>query len=318
MKQFDYSVQDWFMIALIGIAYSLHIMLLRHIRYLLAVATHQNFTRAAEALHVSQPTLSQQIRQLEARLQVQLLDRSGRAIRLTDAGEAYLQHARRALRELDAGQRAIADVADLRRGALRLAMTPTFSAYLVGPLLARFNARYPGITLYVREMSQDGIEAELADDGLDVGIGFAQADTADIVYQPLFVETLSVVVGLAHAHAGRHAPLAARELGEQGLVLLSSDFATRRHIDQYCQLHGIVPRIAVEANGVGAIIDIVRRGQHATVLPDAIAREQHGLHALALDPPMAQRKVALLRRAGAYRSAASVAFADMLADGATR
>ncbi|HAG59332.1 MAG TPA: transcriptional regulator CynR, partial [Arthrobacter bacterium] len=87
--------------------------MLRHIRYLTAVAEHQNFTRAAEALHVSQPTLSQQIKQLENSLHVQLLDRSGRTVRLTDAGETYLRYARRALRELDAGTRAIHDVQDL-------------------------------------------------------------------------------------------------------------------------------------------------------------------------------------------------------------
>ena len=71
-------------------------MLLRHIRYLLAVADHGNFTRAAEALHVSQPTLSQQIRQFEESLGVPLLDRSGRSVRPTDAGEAYIRYARRA------------------------------------------------------------------------------------------------------------------------------------------------------------------------------------------------------------------------------
>ena len=82
-------------------------MLLRHIRYFLAVAEHKNFTRAAEALHVSQPTLSQQIWQLEDTLRAPLLDRSGRTIALTDAGVAYLGYARRALQDLEAGRRAI-------------------------------------------------------------------------------------------------------------------------------------------------------------------------------------------------------------------
>ena len=108
-------------------------MLLRHIRYFLAVAEHRNFTRAAEALHVSQPTLSQQIRQLEDTLRVQLLDRSGRTIQLTDAGTAYVRYAQRALQDLEAGKRAIHDVQELSRGSLRLAMTPTFTAYLIGP-----------------------------------------------------------------------------------------------------------------------------------------------------------------------------------------
>ena len=100
----------------IGFTYRLR-MLSRHINYFLAVAEHGSFTRAASALHVSQPALSQQIRQLEESLGVPLFDRSGRTIRLTDAGEVWRQYASRALQELGAGKRAIHDVADLTRGS---------------------------------------------------------------------------------------------------------------------------------------------------------------------------------------------------------
>ncbi|MGY5138680.1 LysR family transcriptional regulator, partial [Streptomyces nigrescens] len=140
---------------------------LRHLRYLLAVADHGNFTRAAEALHISQPTLSQQIKQLERTVGAQLLDRTGRTVRLTDAGETYVHHARRALRELAAAKRAVLDVADLSRGHLRLALTPTFTAYLIGPLVAELHSRHPHITLNVREMPQDHIESGLLADEID-------------------------------------------------------------------------------------------------------------------------------------------------------
>ena len=121
-------------------------MLLRHLRYLLAVAEHRT-SPAPPRRCVSQPTLSQQVRQLEEQLRVQLLDRSGRSVRPTDAGELYLLHARRALRELEAAQRAIHEVRDLSRGRLRLGMTPTFTCYLVGAPVDPFNQRYPGIEL---------------------------------------------------------------------------------------------------------------------------------------------------------------------------
>jgi LysR family cyn operon transcriptional activator len=285
--------------------------MLRHIRYLTAVAEHQNFTRAAEALHVSQPTLSQQIKQLENSLHVQLLDRSGRTVRLTDAGETYLRYARRALRELDAGTRAIHDVQDLSRGSLRLAMTPTFTAYLIGPLVERFSTRYPGMTLSVQEMAQDRIEAALAEDTLDLGIAFAEARSSEIETQALFVETLGLVVGTNHPRAGAQTPMALRELEQEGLVLLSSDFATRRHIDLHFRDHGIAPRIAIEADSISAIVEIIRRGQLATVLPEAIAREQPGLHPVDLSPAIPHRTAALLRRKGAYVSAASQAFTEL-------
>ncbi|MCW7761381.1 transcriptional regulator CynR [Photorhabdus luminescens] len=287
-------------------------MLLRHIRYLLAVAEHQNFTRAAEELHISQPTLSQQIRQLEESLRVQLFDRSGRTVRLTDAGEVYTSYARRALQDLDAGQRAIHDVQDLSRGLLRLAMTPTFTAYFIGHWVERFNALYPGITFNIKEMTQDQIEVSLAENQLDLGIAFSEVRSPDIDSEPLFIETLSLIVGQSHRLIGQQTSLTAKMLEHEGLALLSKDFATRNHIDLYFQKQGITPHIAIEANSVSAIVEIIRRGRLATLLPDVIAHEQTGLYSIAIRPTLPQRNAVLLWRRGAYRSAASQAFANLI------
>ncbi|MGY2094449.1 transcriptional regulator CynR [Pseudomonas simiae] len=281
-------------------------MLLRHIRYLLAVAEHRNFTRAAEALHVSQPTLSQQIKQLEDTLGAPLLDRSGRSVRLTDAGEAYVRFARLALQDLQAGTRAMHDVQDLSRGNLRLAMTPTFTAYLVGPLLAQFNQRHPGITVSIEELTQDRMETALAEDALDIGIGFTGEHLPDIECDGLFVEALSGVVG------ANHPGLDSRQWLTQPLVLLNQGFATRRYIDDYCRTQGINPVIAMEANSISAIIEIVRSTALATLLPSAIAQAQPGLNAVAISPALPQRTVALLSRKGAYRSAACRAFVALI------
>ena len=281
-------------------------MLLRHIRYLLAVAEHRNFTRAAEALHVSQPTLSQQIKQLEENLGAPLLDRTGRRISLTDAGQAYVRYARLALQDLQAGTRAIHDVQDLRRGHLRLAMTPTFTAYLIGPLLARFNALYPGITLSIEELTQDRIEAALGEDLLDIGIGFTGEHGVEIDCEALFVEELSLVVSASHPERNQRAWL------EQPLVLLNTGFATRRYIDDYCHRQGVKPQIAMEANSISAIIEIVRSTPLATILPRALAEAQAGLRAVAIEPALPQRTAALLSRKGAYRSAACAAFVALI------
>jgi LysR family cyn operon transcriptional activator len=283
-------------------------MLLRHIRYFLAVAEHRNFTRAAEALHVSQPTLSQQIRQLEETLRVQLLDRSGRAIQLTDAGAAYVRYAQRALQDLEAGKRAIHDVQELTRGSLRLAMTPTFTAYLIGPLLEKYNRRHPNITLNIFEMPQERMEALLNADALDIGIAFTDIQSPDIEIQVLFVEVLAMVVGKSHPYAKKRAPLTLREFGSEALVLLNEEFATRHYIDRYCRQHGISPRIAMEVNSISAITEIVRRSSLATLLPAAIAREHGELRLVDLEPALPQRTAALLLRKDAYRSAAAQAF----------
>jgi DNA-binding MarR family transcriptional regulator len=183
------------------------LMFPRSIRYLLSVAENHSFTRAAEALHVSQPTLSQQIKLLEEALDAQLLDRSGRTVRLTDAGEVYVRHARRALEELDAAKRAVVDLEDLSRGYLRLGMTP-ITEYLTTSLVDEFNARYPGIAVNAMEMSQDQIEAGVAEGTLDAGIAFTHAtpsevESSKIEMHTLFMEPLSLAVGADHALAGR-------------------------------------------------------------------------------------------------------------------
>ncbi|WP_179404817.1 transcriptional regulator CynR [Burkholderia guangdongensis] len=285
-------------------------MLLRHIRYFLAVAEHRNFTHAAQALHVSQPTLSQQIRQLEDMLGVTLFDRSGRTVRLTEFGDTYARHARAALHELDAGQRALHDVADLTSGTLRLAMTPTFTAYLIGSLVDAFNARYPQVALTVSEMPQERIEALLADDALDAGFAFAPSRAPEIDATPLWDETLALVVGRAHRHARRRRPLTPAALHDEPLILLSRAFETRDSIDAYFAQHRAAPRVALEVNSISAILELVRSGRLATVLPDAIARASGDLCALQLEPALPSRTAALLTRRGAYRSVAARAFVD--------
>ncbi|HAK9872580.1 TPA: LysR family transcriptional regulator, partial [Escherichia coli] len=177
-------------------------MLSRHINYFLAVAEHGSFTRAASALHVSQPALSQQIRQLEESLGVPLFDRSGRTIRLTDAGEVWRQYASRALQELGAGKRAIHDVADLTR------------------------------------VSQEKIEDLLCRDELDVGIAFAPVHSPELEAIPLLTESLALVVAQHHPLAACE-QVALSRLHDEKLVLLSAEFATREQIDHYCEKAGL-------------------------------------------------------------------------------
>ncbi|GAA2446260.1 transcriptional regulator CynR [Streptomyces pulveraceus] len=288
---------------------------LRHLRYLIAVAEHGNFTRAAEELRISQPTLSQQIKQLERVVGVQLLDRGGRGVRPTDAGEAYVHYARRALRELAAADRAVLDVADLSRGHLRLAVTPTFTAYLVGPLVEALHTRHPGITLDLREMTQDRIEAGLLADDLDLGIAFEGSHPPGVTPTALFTETLSLVVATSRAEARGDRPLPVRDLADQQLALLSSDFATRGHIEGYLAEHRVSPPIAVEANTIQALTEIVRRtGTLATVLPDAITDDHPHLAPIPVDPPLPTRVATLLHRESAYESAAARAFTRLARD----
>lgn len=285
-------------------------MILRHIHYFLAVAKHQSFTQAAAALYVSQPALSQQIKQLEATLGVTLFDRSGRRVQLTDAGTVYAQYAQRALQDLEEGRRALNDVEDLSRGALRIAITPTFTTYLIGPVIKAFYQRYPNITLSVQEMSQEQMEKQLLEDTFDVGIAFDEVSVADITAKPLLIETLALVVRKGCPLA-KHAAIDLPSLHAQSLVLLNHEFATREHIERYCRKHDIQPKVIMEANSLSAVIEIVRHTPLSTLLPSNIAHNYDELIAIELAPSLLQRTAALLQRKGAYQSAAASAFVDL-------
>jgi len=284
----------------------------RSIRYLIAVADMQSFTRAAEFLCVSQPTLSQQIKNLEDLLDVQLLDRSGRSIQLTAAGEVYLHYARRALRELDEGKRAIHELQDLSRGSLRLGMTP-ITDHLVSPLLESFNTRYPDITVSTRELPQDAVETEVAEGNLDIGIAFTNvlstiARSNEIDTHVLFDETLDLAVGKSHPRAGQTGALTPQMLENESLVLLNTDFALRRHVDQYCHEQGITPRIAMETNSLSVIVEVARLGRLATILPHSIICSHQGLYPLPLQPDMPHHTITLICRKSGYKSPACTAF----------
>ncbi|PPA00872.1 transcriptional regulator CynR, partial [Pseudomonas sp. MWU12-2312b] len=252
-------------------------MLLRHLRYLLAVADHGGFTRAAEALHVSQPTLSQQIRQLEEALGVSLFDRTSRTVKPTDAGQAYIECARRVLVELEAGKRALHDVKDLSRGSLRLAMTPTFMAYLVGPLVRDYVARFPNIHLEIFELSMDDIESGLAEDSLDIAIAFDQVRNADIESIPAFTETLGLMVGRAHPLYESEGALTNEAVAQLEFALLTADFVTRTRIDEYFAQGQITPKVAIEVNSVNTLLEVIRHTAMATILPEPIATSDRAL-----------------------------------------
>lgn len=290
----------------------------RPLQYLMAIAEYGSYTRAAESLHVSQPSLSQQIKQLEESLEAPLLIRSGRSVRLTDAGEIYLHHAKRAYIELDSGTRAIEDVKNLSRGSLRLGWTP-ITDYLTCSLLERFSRRFPGITLSTLEMPADDIEGAVAEDRIDAGIAFGHLNRpenadSEIIATQLFNETLCFAVGNNHARAEQKERISAQELNKETLILLNKDFALRRRVDAYCLEHGIMPHIAVETDSLSVIIEMVQSSPYATILPKTIIQTQCGIYPIVPAPALPTQPITLITRRGGYSSPASIEFSRLASD----
>lgn len=272
-------------------------MELRHLHYFLAVAEESHFRRAADTLLVSQPTLSLQVQQLEKELGTVLFDRVGRRVRLTQAGEIFREHARRALQVLDEGQIALDELEGLLRGHLMIGTLQTVATYLLPGVLARFATEHPRVRLQVEETSSSEIQLGVAEGRLDLGISFTP-DSDDVDTQPLFTEALVLVLPSHHRWTSRK-KIAFAALAEEPLVLLSKAFCTRELIDQGFQAAGITPSIAVEMNSISGILATVRAGGPATILPE-LAVGGGGVKAIALERPALKRKVELLTRRGAY------------------
>jgi LysR family cyn operon transcriptional activator len=287
----------------------------RSLRYLLAVAKHSSFTRAAESLFVSQPALSQQIKQLEAQIGIQLLERSGRNVHLTDAGEIYVHHVKRALAEINAAAQALDDLSDLTRGSLNLGLTP-ITDYLTAPLIRDFITKYPRISLNTIEMTQQQIEEAVLQDQVNLGVIFSDSfslstRSADLEIYTLLTDSLVLATASStHLTTNANECLYLEEVGlvRHPLALLNSQFEMRKQIDAYFSYHEITPNVTLESNSLGVIIEVVRSGELHTILPASIVKSLGGLTPLTVSPPLPQHTVTIIIRKSAYQSQACSAF----------
>jgi LysR family cyn operon transcriptional activator len=285
----------------------------RHLRYFLAVADALHFTKAAAGLHVSQPALSAQVKQLEQEVGVPLFDRVGRSVHLTRAGTIFREHARRALREMELAQATIAQEEGLQRGLLTVGVVQTVNAYLVPEIVARFSARYPLVSLKLDELSGPDIEAGVENGTLDLGIGFVPVASERIENQPLFEEDFVLIVSPAHRLADRR-QLSLSALADESLILLPDMFCSRRLLNASFERVGARPKIIVEMNSIEGILATVRTSKLATVLPRlSLGIERNdALRGVLLKGPTPRRGVGLLWKKGGYRSGAARALAEQV------
>jgi len=282
-------------------------MELRHLRYFTAVAEALHFGRAARRVHVSQPTLSQQIRQLEEELGAPLFERARAGVRLTQAGELFRTYASRALEDVDAGRMAVGALRGLATGALRVGYPPSMRGVVV-PALAAVLRRHPGLELSAEEAVVRRVERRLADGRLDVGLGYAPARSPDLDTEPVFDSRLALVVARGHALAGAES-VGARQLTNEPFALLSPGLRVRTRVDAYFAALRLRPRVALESNAVGTVLAIVRAGLAVTLLPEPHLADAERVVVKRLSPAPRTELAALLWRKGAPRAPAAELFA---------
>ena len=271
-------------------------MELRHLRYFVALAETLSFTRAAKRVHVTQSTLSHQIRQLESQLGQALFERIGKKVVPTEAGQLFLGSASRALREVDLGIALLKAGSGALTGQVRIGATHTFNIGLIPECVAQFLASHPAVRVRVEELSADQIDARLLAGELDLGIAYRPRDASDLCFEPLYNEEMVLVVSDAHPLANRKRVLMA-ELHRQPLVLLPPYFATRGLLDDCFAIAGAEPAVVAEMSVVAPMLGLVRRSAIAAIVAaNAVPAGMGGLRTVALESPTPIRTPGLLWR----------------------
>lgn len=250
-------------------------MNLRDLGYLVALADHRHFGKAAAACFVSQPTLSTQIRKLEEELGVVLVERAPRKVMLTPAGRDAAERARRILDAVAQMKEAARRSQDPEAGTVRLGMFPTLGPYLLPHVVPDIRARFPQLELLLVEEKSDVLLAQLHEGRLDAALLALPVEDEQLQVEFLFEEPFVLAVPVAHALARRKS-LSLKDLADQRLLLLADGHCLREQALDVCQLAGSGEKSGFQATSLETLRQMVAAGVGVTLLP-----------ALAVQPPVA-------------------------------
>jgi DNA-binding transcriptional LysR family regulator len=289
---------------------------LQQLRYFLAVVETRHFTQAADALGVSQPTLSKQIHTLEETLGAPLFERVRGAVPLTAAGETLLPLARRMVADADAARDAVQEIVGLRRGRVRVGATPSLCSSLVPTVLRRFRAEHPDIELHVNEGSSQDLIADLLARDLDLALIVQpeQGVDASLHAAPVLRESLVVASVASGPPPTLNPQLALDELRDTPLVMFRPGYDLRDVTLEACRRAGFTPRYAVEGGEMDAVLAFVEAGLGVALVPSMVLVNRPSLRATPLAPPGMRRTIALAHRRRAVLPHAAEALRSTLLD----
>lgn len=307
-------------------------MNLEQLRSFTEVAHTGHFTRAAERLHLAQPSLSRQIATLETELGVELFHRARGHIALTAAGERLLPLARRMLADADTARSEMAELAGLKRGRIRLGATPTLCTSLVAEVLAGFHERYPGIDIEIMERGSRSLIAALIEGTLDLALIVTSVSSgsarAVLEREAILSERLVVVSAAAcpdpfasagsgsgsSSGSGTPSPVTLAQLAAVPQVSFPKNYDLRVAMDAAFNAAGLVPLVAVEGAEMDAALRFAERGIGVAVVPAMVAVDRPLLRATPLADPALTRTVSVARRSDMVPTPASVALNTLIGE----
>lgn len=290
-------------------------MNLRSLEYLIALAEHRHFRRAAEACFVSQPTLSAQLKKLETELGVELVERGSGGVMLTEAGERIVARARVMIAEADA-IRAIARLStDPETGSIRIGMFPTLAPYLLPHAVPIIRKRFPRLELLLVEEKSDVLLRQLRDGRLDAALLAVPNATIGLHEELLFDEEFVLAVPANHRLAHRHV-VPASVLANESVLLLDEGHCLRDQALSLCNLVGAQERSGFRATSLETLRQMVASGTGVTLLPrlatSAPVPDSADIALVPLEAPVPKRTIAMYWRSTSAFADFLMRFADVL------
>ena len=242
-------------------------MEIRQLEYVVAVAEEKSISRAAERLHFSQPSLSQQIKKLETELGTILFDRLARGVVTTEAGERFVERARRILADLVDARRDAGDMRDAVRGTLHVGAIPTIAPFLMPRLVQLFTKRWPDVTIHIEENVTVGLMDHVVNGELDLAITSSVEDDRAVRIDTIATEPLWVLLP-------QGSPLAKKKsvswdaFGRQRTLVLHDDHCLSGQITRFCRRRGSRPTVVSRGAQLATIAEMVAAGLGVSVVPE--------------------------------------------------
>ena len=251
------------------------------LRYVCAIAETGSFSRAAEHCHVTQPSLSQQVLKLEEDLGAKLFDRLGRSVRLTEAGRAFLPHARAILHQIEAARTGVEGKRTDVRGSVSIGAIPTIAPYLMPRYTAVFAKKYPEAKLRIVEETTPVLVESLRNLSIDLAVLALPLRHKEFEMFPLRTEPIFAVLPQDHPRAGAKS-LSLKDLRGESFVMLRDGHCFRDLSIAACSRARVTPRIAFESGQFSSLLGMVAAGVGVSLVP-----------AMAVDPNIPCRYVRL-------------------------
>jgi len=265
-------------------------MEVHQLRYVCAIADTGNFSRAAERCQITQPSLSQQVRKLEEDLGAKLFDRLGRSVRLTEAGRAFLPHARAILDQMEVARTSVADKnADLR-GSVAVGVIPTVAPYLLPAYTATFAKKYPDAKLRIVEETTAVLVEGLRDLSIDVAILALPLRYKDLELLPIRTEPLFAALRRGDPRASAES-LALKDLRGESFVMLRDGHCFRDLSIGACTHARVTPNIAFESGQFSSLLGMVAAGLGVSLIPEMAIDRNIGCRYVRLRDPQATRTI---------------------------